>query len=74
MDNKTVILWVVGIVVRGIAWILAAKLGLDAVESKTLAAQVGEGLGALLIAAVSIYSSVKGRKVLLNTEPPVDVK
>lgn len=70
MDNKQIILWVVGIVVRGIAWILAAKLGLDATESQTLAGQVGQGLGALLIAAVAIYSSVKGRKTLLNTTPP----
>lgn len=70
MDNKTVILWVVGIVARGVAWVLAAKLGLDAVQSTSLAAQVGEGLGALLMAAVAIYSSVSGRKALLAQEPP----
>ncbi|HUT60766.1 MAG TPA: hypothetical protein VNA25_23215 [Phycisphaerae bacterium] len=70
MDKKHVIAWLIPIVVRGIAWVLAAKLGLAAAESQDLATQIGGALGALVLAGGSIYSSVRGRKVLLATKPP----
>ena len=68
-DNKQVIAWLTGILARGIAWILAAKLGMDATESGTTATGVAEAVTALVLAGVSIYSSVKGRKKL-QAEPP----
>ena len=70
MDKKQLILWLAGIVGRGIAWILTAKLGMEAVEAGTAAEGIGAALGALAIAGISIYSSVKGRKTLLAKEPP----
>ncbi len=70
MDSKQVIAWLVPIVARGIAWILAAKLGFTAAESQNLATQIGAALGSLALVGVSIYTSVKGRKKLLATEPP----
>ncbi len=36
MDVKQVIAWVVPILARGIAWILAAKLGIEAAEAQDL--------------------------------------
>jgi len=71
MDHKRFIAWLVPIVIRGIAWVLAAKLGFAAVESQSLATQIGNALGALALVGVSIYTSVKGRKKLLATEPPL---
>jgi len=70
MDKKQVIAWLVPIVVRGVAWILAAKLGFTAAESQDMATQIGSALGALALVGVSIYTSVKGRKKLLAAEPP----
>jgi len=70
MDKKIVIAWLVPVVARGIAWFLAVKLGMSAMESDSLSAQIGESLGALVLAGVSIYTSVQGRKKLLATKPP----
>ena len=70
MDMKQVIAWLIPVMARGIAWILAAKLGLDAVEGKAIAGEVANWIGAGVLLAVSIYTSVKGRKRLLNTPPP----
>jgi len=70
MDNKVLIAWVIGLVTRGIAWVLAAKLGMDSLESQSLAGQAANGIGAILLVAISVYSSVKGRKTLLATPPP----
>jgi len=39
MDVKQVIAWLVPILARGIAWILAAKLGIEAAEAQDLPAQ-----------------------------------
>ncbi len=69
MDAKQVIAWLVPILVRGIAWILAAKLGMEAAEAEDLATQAGMGLGALILVGISIYTSVKGRRKLLLTDP-----
>lgn len=70
MDHKQVIAWLVPVIVRGIAWVLAAKLGMTATESNDLAVQAGSAVGALALVGVSIYTSVKGRKKLLQTPPP----
>jgi len=70
MDHKQLIAWLVPVVARGVAWILAAKLGFEAAESQDLATQIGSAVGALALVAVSIYTSVKGRKKLLATPPP----
>ena len=62
MDKKQLIAWLVPIAVRGVAWVLAARLGFEAVEAQGLATQIGSALGALALVGVSIYTSVKGRK------------
>jgi hypothetical protein len=69
MDAKQLVAWLVPILVRGIAWILAAKLGMEAAEAQDLATQAGAGLGALVLVGISIWTSVKGRKKLLLTDP-----
>ncbi len=73
MDNKQVIGWVAAAAARGIAWLLAGKLGMDAADARNQAAAIAEALAALAIAGISIYSSVKGRRRLANgpgaTEP-----
>lgn len=71
MDKKQLMAWLIPIVARGIAWILAAKFGMDAIESGVTATGIAEAAGMLALAGVSIYTSVKGRKKLLATEPPV---
>jgi len=71
MDKALVVRWVAGIVARGIAWVLAAKFGLDAATSQADAQSVAEALAALALVAVSVYSSIKGRKALLAAEPPL---
>ena len=70
MDKKQLILWLAAIVGRGIAWILTAKLGMAAAEATGAAESIGAALGALALAGISIYTSVKGRSALLATEPP----
>jgi len=71
MDKVQVIKWLVPIVVRLIAGYLVVKLGIAASEADSLAAGAGEALGAVAISALSIYTSVKGRKTLLNQPPPL---
>lgn len=68
MDNKQVIGWIAAAVGRGIAWVLAGKLGMDAAEAQNQASAIGEALAALAIAGIAIYSSVKGRRRL--SQPP----
>lgn len=70
MDKKQVIRWLVTIIARGLAWILAAKLGLEAAQAQNEATAAAEAVGALILVAISVYSSVKGRKKLLASEPP----
>lgn len=70
MDNKQVIAWLVPIVARGVAWILAARLGMTTAESTDLATQMCAALGTLALVGISIYTSVAGRKRLLETQPP----
>ena len=73
MDKTQVIKWAVWAVARGLAWILAAKLGYDATEAQSVAQAGAEALGAVALVGLSIYDSVKNRKKLLATPPP-DVK
>lgn len=70
MDNKVIIGWIVTASVRGAAWLLAGKLGLEAAQSQSIAEQIGFAVGALITIGVSIYSSVKARKTLRESEPP----
>ncbi len=70
MDKAQVIKWIVPAVARGIAWFLAGKLGIEAAQANSWALAGAEALGALALISISIYTSVKGRKVLLATEPP----
>ncbi len=70
MDAGQVLKWVLPILARGVAWILAAKLGMEAAQANSAALQAVEALGALVLVAVSVYTSVKGRKTLVLTEPP----
>ena len=70
MDKAKVIQWIAAAAARGIAWFLAGKLGMEAAQSNELGLALAEALAALVIVGVSIYTSVKARKVLLATEPP----
>ncbi len=70
MDHKQLIKWLVPVIARGIAWVLAAKLGLDAAQARTDAATAAEALGALLLVGLSIYTSIRGRQKLLAQRPP----
>ena len=71
-DNKQVVTWITAAAARGIAWALAAWLGMDAVESGATGLGIAEALGALTVAGISIYTSYKGRKVLKAEFPPGD--
>ncbi len=68
-NNKRTVAWLTAALARGIAWVLVAKLGLDATESGATAQGVSEAVIALIVAGVSIYSSVQGRKRLKAEDP-----
>jgi hypothetical protein len=70
MDYTQVISWVVSILTRGLAWVFAAYLGMEATKAQGFAAQAGTALGALALVGVSVYTSIKSRQKLLNTPPP----
>jgi len=70
MDSKKTIEWITAAVGRGIAWVLAAKAGLAAAEAREHGATLAGALVALALVGVSIYTSIKGRKKLLASEPP----
>lgn len=69
MDKKQTIQWVITAVLRLVAGYLAIKFGKDAIDEPTWTA-LGEGLAAVVIAGVSVWTSVKARKALLAQEPP----
>ena len=69
MDKKQVIQWIVAAAARGGAWALAAWLGFEATESQELGTTIAESLGALVLAGISIWTSIKGRKKLAETPP-----
>jgi hypothetical protein len=68
MDKQQVIKWVVAAAARGVAWFLAGKLGVDATQSGELGTSIAEALPALAVAGIAIYSSVRGRRRLLETQ------
>ena len=70
VDNAKVIQWIAAAAARGFAWFLAGKLGLEAAQSNELGTALAGALAALVIAGVSIYTSVRARKVLLAKKPP----
>jgi len=70
MDKQQVAAWIAGIAARGIAWILAAKLGMNAAESDSAGLAIAQAVAALVLTGISIYSSVKGRKTLAAADPP----
>lgn len=69
MDKKKVIEWVVAALARALAWVFAAKLGMEATEADSVGIGIAEAVGALVLAGFAIYSSVKGRRRLLATDP-----
>ena len=69
MDHRQLIRWLIPVIARGVAWILAAWLGLEASEAQGSALQAAGALGALALVGVSVYTSVKGRKKLLAMPP-----
>lgn len=71
MDKKQLIKWVIPIIARGIAWIGASWLALEASESESLGITIAEAIGAIVLVVASTYTSVKGRKTLLKTKPPI---
>jgi len=52
------------IVAHGLAWVLAAKFGVDASEADGIGAQAGQAAIAVVLVGWSIYDSVKGRKLV----------
>jgi len=64
--------WAVGAVARGITWILAGWLGMEAIAAETNGLMLAEALGAIVLVGISVYNSVKGRKTLQNQLPPID--
>ncbi|HUS91426.1 MAG TPA: hypothetical protein VM695_06220 [Phycisphaerae bacterium] len=70
MDRKKIIEWITAAVARGVAWVLAAKLGLDATEAEGHGATIAGAVVGLVVVGISIYSSIKGRKRLLEAQPP----
>ena len=70
MDKQTVLKWVIAAVARGIAWLLAAKLGMEAAQAEDLASQSAGMLVALAVIGITVYTSTRGRKKLLTATPP----
>jgi hypothetical protein len=70
MDAKRLIGWLVPVVARGISWALASWLGLEAAQADSAALAAAEALGALALVAVSVWTSVAGRRKLLAETPP----
>ena len=70
MDKQTLLKWIVAAIARGIAWLLAAKLGMEAAQAEDLASQAAGLLVALAVVGLTVYTSTRGRKKLLATPPP----
>jgi phosphotransferase system glucose/maltose/N-acetylglucosamine-specific IIC component len=70
VDKKQLIKWLIPIIARGLAWFFAVKLGLAAAQAESEAAAAAQAIGALVLAVVSVYTSVKGRKKLLAHRLP----
>ena len=68
MDKKQLIKWLIPVLARGLAWILAARLGLEATDAQSHATAAAEAIGALALVGASIYTSIRGRSKLAG--PP----
>jgi hypothetical protein len=64
MDRKQLVTWATLAVARGLAWVFAAKLGLDATEAEGVASAMANGLAAIALAGLSLWSSVRDRRKL----------
>jgi hypothetical protein len=69
VDKKQLIAWLVPILARGLAWVFAAWLGVEAVKASDLGGQAANAFGALAIVGFSVWTSLAGRKKLLATDP-----
>ncbi len=69
MNKQETVRWIVTAALRLLAGYFVVKFGKEAVSADTWAA-LGDGLAAVVIAGLSIYSSVRARKTLLDTKPP----
>jgi len=69
MDRKQLIKWLIPILARGLAWILAAKLGIEAADAQSQAATAAEALGALVLVGLSVWTSIRGRQKLQAAGP-----
>lgn len=67
MNKSIVIKWIVAAITRGTAWGLAGWLGMEATQAGETSGQIGNAVAALILAGLSIYTSLKGRKKLLET-------
>jgi len=72
MDKTQIVKWAIPVLARGVAWILAARLGMEAAEADTFGLAAAEAIGALVLIAVSVYTSVQGRRKLLASPPPAE--
>ena len=70
VDKKQTIKWATAAIARGIAWALAGWLGMESTLATETGTQIGTGIGALVLAGISIWTSTKGRKKILDTPPP----
>jgi ABC-type uncharacterized transport system permease subunit len=70
MDKQLAIQWLVTAAVRLIAGYFVVKLGGNAVAYGTTIDGFASGVGSAVLAGISLYTSVKGRQVLLNTPVP----
>jgi len=69
VNKAETIRWIITAALRLLAGYVAIRFGKEAVAADTWAA-LGNGLAAVVIAVISIITSVKARKTLLNAEPP----
>ena len=50
------------IVAHGVAWALAAWLGIEAVKADGIGAAAGEAVLAITLVGMSVYDSIRGRQ------------
>jgi len=74
MDAKTIITMFMGIVARGLGFALTTWLGFESAKASELSGQITAGLGAIIVAAITIWSAYSSRKKLLYTPAPADKK
>ena len=66
MDNKVLVGWGVKAIARGLAWVGAAWLGMEAAAAQSQSLAAAEALGALALVVISVITSLKGRKTLVD--------